>query len=229
MKKLVLIALFVCVLGSINLANAALYDRGVDSLGNHLFYDSGLNITWYDAPFWGHWYEAMSWANGLNIGGVTGWRLPKTLPVNGSYYNLNWSSDGSTDVAYNIGAPGSAYPGSKASEMAYLYFVTLGNKGSIDLLGFPQPGGGLVNVGPFSNLIGEVGHIYAISSEYSGYPFYFFLRDGAQGVHLKTANYNALAVHDGDIAAQVVPLPGAVWLLGSGLVALVGFRKRFTK
>jgi hypothetical protein len=36
---------------------------------------------------------------------------------------------------------------------------------------------------------------------------------------------------DGPIAFSVsinaIPIPGAVWLLGSGLVALVGLRKKF--
>ena len=34
-------------------------------------------------------------------------------------------------------------------------------------------------------------------------------------------HYNAIAVQ-----AQVVPIPGAVWLLGAGLVGIIGFRRR---
>jgi len=37
------------------------------------------------------------------------------------------SFDGTTDRAYNISAPGTAYVGSTASEMAHLFFNTLGN------------------------------------------------------------------------------------------------------
>jgi hypothetical protein len=33
----------------------------------------------------------------------------------------------------------------------------------------------------------------------------------------------------GTVAANPVPIPGAVWLLGSGLMGLVGLRRRFTK
>jgi hypothetical protein len=31
------------------------------------------------------------------------------------------------------------------------------------------------------------------------------------------------------VVADVVPIPGAVWLLGSGLVGLVGLRKKLKK
>jgi hypothetical protein len=40
-----------------------------------------------------------------------------------------------------------------------------------------------------------------------------------------------LAINGHSIWQQytVVPIPGAVWLLGSGLIGLVGFRKKFKK
>jgi hypothetical protein len=41
----------------------------------------------------------------------------------------------------------------------------------------------------------------------------------------KGTDYAALFVRDGD----VVPIPGAVWLLGSGLIGLVGIRIRLKK
>ena len=86
----------------------------------------------------------------MNVRGVTGWRLPRVLPVNGSNYNYNISFNGSIDVGYNIGTPGSMYPGSTASEMSYLYYVDLGNKGIYALDGsYLQPGWGLANKGPF--------------------------------------------------------------------------------
>src|SRR5208337_74912 len=93
-------------------AKAALIDNG-----NNLIYDTALNITWYDpAPTVMTWNMANTWAAGLTVGGTTAgtWTLPTTLPVNGSTYNYNWSYNGSTDVGYNISAPGSAYPGSTA-------------------------------------------------------------------------------------------------------------------
>jgi hypothetical protein len=82
MKKILTIAM---ILGLIGTANATLIDNG-----GGLIYDTDLNITWYDNTYTGtqgngaNWDQANAWATGLNVGGVTGWRLPQTLPVNGS-------------------------------------------------------------------------------------------------------------------------------------------------
>jgi hypothetical protein len=64
-------------------AYATLWDRG-----GGLIYATDLNITWYDpisTPM--TWGQAMTWAENLTVGGVKGWRLLQTLPVNGVGYN----------------------------------------------------------------------------------------------------------------------------------------------
>ena len=61
------------------------------------------------------------------------WRLPQILPLNGSSYNYTHSYDGSTDRGYNISAPGTIYVGSTASELAHLYYTTLGNLAMYDV------------------------------------------------------------------------------------------------
>ena len=48
MKTSVLIAAMVTVLGIATLVHANLLDRGADTLGYHLIYDTDKNITWYD-------------------------------------------------------------------------------------------------------------------------------------------------------------------------------------
>jgi hypothetical protein len=59
-----------------------------------------------------------------------------TNPVKGSsYYYTTWSYDGSTDLGYNQSAPGSTYPGSTGSEMAYMFYYELGNLGLRDING----------------------------------------------------------------------------------------------
>ena len=60
------------------------------------------------------------------------WRLPDTNPVNGASYNYGFAFNGSSDLGYNISAPGSAYPNSTGSEMAYMYYAELGNLGYYD-------------------------------------------------------------------------------------------------
>lgn len=158
-------------------AQAALIDRG-----GGLIYDSDLNVVWLqDANYTlgsaydsidgttdgrMRWVNAMAWAENLtfydSVRDVTyeDWRLPTIGPVNGTSLNVgNSSYDGSTDYGHNISAPGSAYPGSKGSEMAYLFYNGLGNKSycavaTSCLPAPPQPGWGLLNPGPFLNLNG---------------------------------------------------------------------------
>ncbi len=86
-----------------------------------------------------NWYEATAWADQLAYGGYDDWRLPTTvdgLSVPGF--------DGTTTSGWNI----------TTSEMGYMYYVNLGNLGYYDTDGtYPQPGWGLNNSGPFTNLI----------------------------------------------------------------------------
>ncbi len=169
MKKIIPVALFVLitVVGVPFFAHAALIDRG-----NGLIYDSELNITWLQnanlsrtntfgvagisAPSGQMgWETAMQWIatmNAANYLGYSNWRLPQTLPVNGTSYNYGFNYNGSSDLGYNISAPGSAYPDSKGSELAYLYYVELGNKGGYGTNGNSQSGYGVTNAGPFINL-----------------------------------------------------------------------------
>lgn len=57
-------------------ASAALYER----LGGMAYYDDVSNVTWLsDANMAGSamtWEDSMAWASGLDVAGVTGWRLP---------------------------------------------------------------------------------------------------------------------------------------------------------
>jgi len=230
----VVLVLFVAVPG-----HTELIVNGVDSNGNQLIYDTGLNITWYDYTYHSNgWDDGMSWAAGLNAAGVTGWRLPTNTPVNASTYNENYSRNGSTDYGYNISAPGSAFPASTASEMAYLYYIELGDKAAYDVNGNLQSGGGLVNRGPFKNLQADFywsGTGWA--SDPGGYSFYFqFIDGGYQGPSLLASNLDALAVHSGDVLANgtvlpngPIPIPGAIFLFAPGLAGLAAIRRKFKK
>lgn len=54
-----------------------------------------------------NWNQAVTWADQLVYGGYSDWRLPQTLPVDGTSYDYGSVDDGSTDYGYNISAPGS--------------------------------------------------------------------------------------------------------------------------
>lgn len=229
--------------------------QGRDLDGNlanfEAYYDTVLGITWLAnanyAQTNGHdddgamtWTTANAWAASLNPygSGISGWRLPYTNPIDGTTADdatIAW--DGSEDRGYNVSAPGTLYAGSTASEMAHLYFNTLGNKAYCApgpyLQCTVQTGWGLNNTGPFSNL--QDYHWswsatpYAPFTDYA-WTFHFDVGDqdidtAFQDTIYEPAFLYAWAVHSGDVGASVVPLPATIWLFGSGLAGLIGFAR----
>jgi len=179
----------------------------VDTVDGHTL--STLDFIEIDGEYVGKmtWWGALAWADQLVYGGFDDWRLPHILPVNGISFNDSYLSyDGSTDYGYNIGAPGSAYPGSTGSEMAYMYYNNLGNE---CLIGTHIPGQGLVNIGDFTNLAGAS---YWSDLEYrppSEYAWYFDFGNGVQsyvtadGSNCMRGGLVAWAVRDGDFGPSV--------------------------
>lgn len=152
----------------------------------------------------------------------TGWRLPST--------------DESMATVLTSGLiPGFAGPDESGhysyshgynmmnSEMGNLYYGSLGNKGAQAPDGTtPVPGSGLVHTGDFEHLLP---YAYRSGTELSidaGNAWIFSFTDGNQTTRAKSSIYYALAVHPANISATPVPLPGAVWLFGSGLVMVWG-------
>ena len=235
-------------------ANAILQGRdlngSVDSF--EAYYDTELNITWladanyartsghtrlafdpnthaqyteltYGRMYWDEaktWVADLSFTDGTNV--YDNWRLPSVGPVNGASFNYVYTTNGSTDVSYNITSP--------QSEMAHLYYVTLGNQGAYTPAG--DDSGCYVNVvntcldytNPFSNL--EDDAPYWSSTEYapgSGDAWIFDIATGFQrGLYEYHTSY-ALAVSPGDVGA--VPEIETYALMLAGL-ALVGWRAR---
>ena len=212
--------------------------QGRDLDGNlstfEAYYDTAANITWLaDANLAGlmSWTAANVWATGLNINGITGWRLP-TMIDTGTPGCLSLAFSG-TDCGSNV----QTISGTMVySEMASMFYDTLGNLAFYDTSGVgPQPGYGLTNTGPFSNI---QPNYYRSGLEYAPDPSFvwiFTFNSGIQNIESKSAYLSldvlryAWAVHPGDVGASTVPVPAAVWLFGSGLLGLIGIARRKTR
>ena len=218
--------------------NAALIER----LGGLAYYDDVADLTWladalsaqtsgYDNDGAMTWADANAWAAGLDVAGVTGWRLPDTNPIDGTTADdATLSFIGTEDSGTNVSAPGTLYAGSQENELAYLFYNTLGNLSYCDSVlsttssCIAQSGNGLTNTGPFSNL---QSNYYWSATEYApvtGNAWLFGMISGDSNNINKAQSFFAWAVHSGDVSA--VPVPAAAWLFGSGLLGLVGMARR---
>jgi hypothetical protein len=207
--------------------------QGRDLDGNaatfEAYYDTDLDITWladanyakttlFDTDGKMVWATANNWAAGLDVNGITGWRLPSTVDAGNDGCTFNPDQYNGEDCGYNI---------TTHSEMSHLFYVTLGNVDFYDTSGNQDPNWSTSNhnTGPFKNLKSD---FYWSGTSYAQDPsaaWKFAFLFGGQEDGDKAAQFNfAWPVHSGDITA--VPLPAAAWLFGSGLIGLVGMRRK---
>ncbi len=175
--------------------------QGRDLDGNlatfEAYYDTLLGITWlvdanyaltsgYDTE--GHidgrlsWGPALVWAQSLDPygSGVTGWRLPTAVDLGAPGCNFSYNG---TDCGYNVDT--------LSSELAHMFYVTLGNLAYRDPLGNPaQPGWGLTNTGPFLNLMSDYYYWTGTLAD-AGNAWGFVFDEGRQSLRstVQTANY----------------------------------------
>ncbi len=226
---------------------AALVDRG-----GGLIYDNVLDVTWLqdanyaktqyddssglegDADGLMTWAGANTWAADLSyfdsVRNVTydDWILPRTSPID-STFDPVFSNNATTDRGYADSAGWvDGTTGDPVSDMGHMYYVNLGNKGFCTPdNGNPsgcteQTGWGLTNTGLFTNL--QSSNYWSGTEFDSSIAWNFLFLDGSQSTFDLSGNLYAWAVRPGDVSA--VPVPGAVWLFGSGLIGLLGLAKR---
>jgi hypothetical protein len=207
MKRVIIILFVTALFGMPGITYSSLIDRG-----GGLIYDSDLNITWiqdanyaksigFDADGAMTWDVAHSWAGSVTYYDPvrkttwSGWRLP----TGSSPYS-----------GYNI----------TNDELGHLYYVELQNVA-----------GSFTNSYLFINVMAEPigsGKAYWSDTTATEDPFRawsFFMGYGFRGGNYPTFEFYAWLVRDGDVGAAPVPIPAAIWFLGSGLVGLIGIRR----
>jgi hypothetical protein len=205
-----------------------------------MLYDTVLDITWMrtvDETAYGiegplTWDDTSSWLNNfnhMNINGTYGykdWRLPTMVDTYSSPSTgadgCNFSYEGGTDCGTNVQTA--------TSEMAHLYYVTLGNVAYCNPLtsttnscDSPQPGFGVPNIGDFLNFPSD-GLLFWSGLEDAtsgGVPsaWYFDFGEGYQHTALRVEKYHVFAVRDGDVYVKPpnpVPEPPSLPLVALG-------------
>jgi len=201
------------------------------------YYDTVLDVTWLaDANLGASedfgvsevtssgrmtWEVAHAWIAAMNAAGYLGfsdWRLPTMTDIGGDGCNFAYSG---TDCGYNVLTTDESVV---YSELASLFYDTLGNLAAYDSDGNERTDTGPFNTGPFLNLHEGLYWFGLADAMRDDYAWRFGFGNGKQDTRHKDRIRHAWAVRSGDVA--VVPLPGAAWLLGTGLVAFAGFVRR---
>ncbi len=210
---------------SLTTIGTAIYDSNEDGIiqqdeNYNLIWDddnNGNSVVWLDyttvAPVPGQ----LDWINALD---------DATLSIN-LYpgYSVTWDDD-----AWRLPSAGTIPDnywggyGNTTSELGHLYYVELGFQSYRDR-GNQIVTTAELNATNFDNLDN---YIYWSGTDFAPYPsdgWYFGMGSGFQGYDPKDSYfYNGMAIRSGQVSA--VPVPGAIWLLGSGLAGLVGLRKK---
>ena len=194
--------------GIFSLASFSSHASLIDN-GGGLIYDSVLDITWSQPDARRSWNAATTWAAGLTLGGVSGWRLPYTSVAAGA---------GPTGYNFPVSCSTSTEAECRDNEMGYMFFYDLGGISGSPILYSGDP-----NLDLFPSLLSYTYWSGTAIDSLGAWNYYF--SGGAVSFDYKfSGDPYSWAVHDGNIGA--VPLPAAMWVFGSGLLVLVGLARR---
>ena len=183
-------------MGSSSAAENVLEARDIDGDGLvDAYFDPAQNITWLANPNvsgWRTWSDGVRWVRKFKIGGVGNWRLPQFRDLDApGCQTAYWK----TDCGYNVNP--------RSSELAHLYFKTLGNVSRFNRQGEYDPDGGLQHRGVFTSLDDVVYYAGKRFPADVNLVWWFGLSDG----HQRTSDlgpggaesFHFWPVHDGDV------------------------------
>lgn len=204
---------FLCITG---LANAALTTIGTATYSGsdyNLIWDNnnnGNSVIWLDyfnSP--ANWATQNAWAAGLDSS--------LTYNIDSSAYTVTWD-----DTAWRLPSAG-ANPqegyNQTSSEMGDLFYNDLGLSASP-----PTTTDAQLNATNFDNLIAKWYWSGTGCAEPPDRAWLFRMDTGNHVHRYRDITEYGLAVRSGDVSP--VPLPGGIYLLGSGLIGLVSLRRR---
>ncbi len=145
------------------------------------------------------------------------YRDPLLTPLTGATWDRAMAWAAALDVNGITGwrlptTPGTSDSNHSEGEMGHLYYVDMIRANS---------GGSIL---PFHNIMSGTYWYGTESSSSRAWDFNF--GGGIQDEYYKIDHYYyALAVHPGDVGAPV-PIPAALWLLGAGLLGLIGMKRK---
>ncbi len=226
LKLIVILAglLLLCMNGMAQASLTTIGTAGYDSDGDGTIeIDEKYNLIWDDdnngnSVIWldyrnpvATWSNQDTWAKNIDSD-------PSRFIINLDHgYSVTWN-----DAAWRLpsaGADPQTGPNQTSSEMGHLWDIELGFDAG------DNPSEAQLNATDFDFLFNSFFWTGTLGSTGTAYTFYM-----ANGQQYSAADYTTrygMAIRSGQVSE--VPVPGAIWLLGSGLIGLMGFGRKLKK